>query len=90
MTSDHWTWATPRPAFMREIEPLARRASWPSPPKKPQPASILAYRALTNERLREAEVDRQAGIKRAGRDKTLELNSKRKGEAGDQPERQTA
>lgn len=97
MASDHWTWATPRPAYLREIEPLAHPSAWPSPDQKPQASSVLAYRAMTNERMREAEEHRadSAKLERARaaavrkRLESLELNSERKGERG-QPERQTA
>ena len=97
MASDHWAWATPRPAYMREIEPLAHPSAWHSPDQKPQASSVLAYRAMTNERMREAEEHRidSAKLQRARaaavrkRLESLELNSKRKG-VREQPERQTA
>ena len=97
MASDHWAWATPRPAYMREIEPLAHPSAWHSPDQKPQSSSVLAYRAMTNERMREAEEHRVDSVKlqraRAAavrkRLESLELNSKRKG-VREQPERQTA
>ena len=97
MASDHWAWATPRPAYMREIEPLAHPSAWHSPDQKPQASSVLAYRAMTNERMREAEEHRidSAKLERARaaavrkRLESLELNSKRKG-VREQPERQTA
>ena len=88
MDSDHWTWATSRPYYMREIEPLARQNSWPSPEPRPQGASVLAYRALTNERMR-AEQERQQNAEHCAqmrvaaarkRAESLELNSDRKGE----------
>lgn len=88
MSTDRWPWATPRPAYLREIEPLAHPSAWHSPDQKPQASSVLAYRAMTNERMREAEEHRRAAAVRK-RLESLESNSKRKGERG-QPERQTA
>ena len=97
MSTDRWPRATPRPAYLREIEPLAHPSAWPSPDQKPQASSVLAYRAMTNERMREAEEHRVASVKlqraRAAavrkRLESLDSNSKRKGVRG-QPERQTA
>ena len=97
MSTDRWAWATPRPAYMREIEPLAHPSAWHSPDQKPQASSVLASRAMTNERMREAEEHRidSAKLERARAAavrkwfESLELNSERKGER-EQPERQTA
>jgi hypothetical protein len=61
--ANEWSWRTSRPSYLREIEPLAHPGAWPSPDRKPQAASILAYRAMTNERMREAEEHRIEGLK---------------------------
>jgi hypothetical protein len=48
--NDNWTWAKPRPLFMKEAEPLARKSSWPTP-YRTSIEQVAEYRRITMERL---------------------------------------